>query len=124
MNAQRSVLVVDRSEDVREVLEAALEPRGVQIFAAQHPERGLQLARELQPDVIILDAEFNDSPPEAIYEPFAQQAHDHATPLVVLGGVWRHKPDPLAGEFIAKPYHYAPLIRKIEALLHTAGRTV
>jgi DNA-binding response OmpR family regulator len=124
LNPQRSVLVVDRSEDTQEVLKAALERPGVRILWAGHAERGLELARQYRPDVIVLDAELEDAAAEQIYEPFAQQAIDHATPLVVLGGVWHNRQDLPKGEFVTKPYHYAPLIRKIEALLNMTGQTV
>lgn len=117
MHTERSVLVVDRSEDTQEVLRAALERAGVQILSASGAQRGLELARQHLPDVIVLDADVADSPAEEVFEPFARQARDYATPLVVLGGVWRNKRDLPSGEFVSKPYHYAPLIRKIEALL-------
>lgn len=121
---QRRVLVVDRSEETREVLQTALERPGVRILAADRLERGLELARLYQPDVIVLDAEVSDVPPEAMCGPLAEASGDRTTPLVVLGGVWRNKGELLAGEFVAKPYHYAPLIRKIEAFLHATGQTV
>jgi hypothetical protein len=45
------------------------------------------------------------------------------TPLVVLGGEVQNKQDLPSGEFAAKPYHNAPLVRKIEALLSVTGQT-
>jgi CheY-like chemotaxis protein len=68
---KRSVLVVDRSEETREVLTTALERRGCRIFAASRARRGLELAREHQPDLIVLDLEVDGSPPEDVCEPFA-----------------------------------------------------
>jgi CheY-like chemotaxis protein len=124
VDLQRRVLVVDRSEDTREVLRAALERPGVRILAADRLQRGLELARRYQPEVIVLDAEVSDSPAEEICGPFAEAVGEGATALVVLGGVWRKGSERQGGEFVAKPYHYAPLIRKIEALLHATGQTV
>jgi DNA-binding response OmpR family regulator len=121
---KRSVLVVDRSEETREVLTTALERRGWQTFAASRAQRGLELAREHQPDLIVLDLEVDASPPETLCEPFARETAGRQTPLVVLGGVGRGKPALKAAEIVAKPYHYGPLIRKIEQLLAASERAL
>ena len=121
---KRSVLVVDRSEETREVLTTALERRGWRIFAASRAQRGLELAREHQPDLIVLDLEIDESPPEAICEPFTREMAQRQTPLVVLGCVGRGKPALKAAEIVAKPYHYGPLIRRIEELLNASERAL
>jgi hypothetical protein len=56
----------------------------------------------------------------AVCEQFADQASRSDTSLVLLGTA-RQKSSS-KGEFVAKPYHYAPLIRKIESLLDQATR--
>lgn len=122
MSAERSVLIVDRSEETREVLKTALERRGVKILAARGPRRGLELARTQQPDLIVLDLEVSQSPREDVSSPFAYAAEDAQAPLVILGTCRRKAETPPNGEFIAKPYHFAPLIRRIEELLDATGR--
>ncbi|MGA7701688.1 MAG: response regulator, partial [Thermoguttaceae bacterium] len=64
MNGQRSVLIVDRSEETREVLQTVLERRGVRILAAGRAEKGLELARRHHPDLVVLDLEMDDMPAE------------------------------------------------------------
>jgi DNA-binding response OmpR family regulator len=120
----RSVLVVDRSEEAREVLTTALERRGWRTLAASRVQRGLELARQHQPDLIVLDLEIDGSPPEALCEPFARETAQRRTPLVVLGGVGRGQPALKGAEIVAKPYHYGPLIRKIEELLAAPERAL
>lgn len=117
MDARRSVLIVDESAESREVLRTVLEHRGVRILEASAPQEGLDLARQHQPDLIVLDLELDSSPPELPHE-LASHA-THATPLVLLGTARRRKSHPHVGEFVAKPYHYAPLVRRIEQLLGT-----
>jgi len=114
---QRSVLIVDRSEENREVLRTALERRGRRILAAGRARRGLELARRHRPDVIVLDLELEAASREEVYAPFARQSREHGTALVMLGRLRRDEGDPGGGEFVAKPYHYGPLIRRIEELL-------
>jgi CheY-like chemotaxis protein len=120
--SQRSVLIVDRSEENREVLKTALERRGMRIYAASGPRRGLKLARRHCPDVIVVDLDGSSTPPEELCAPFARQAETYPTRLIFLGGLCRRHRRPSGGEFVAKPYHYAPLIRRIEQLLQWSGQ--
>ena len=123
MTDQRSVLIVDRSEESREVLQTALERRGVRIFATDRPQRGLEWTREHQPDLIVLDIEAENAGPDDFVAPLLEEARTTSTRLVLLGSVRRETSRSTSDEFVAKPYHYAPLIRKIEALLSEAPST-
>jgi CheY-like chemotaxis protein len=121
LDSQRSVLIVDSSEETREVLQTALERRGVRTLAASRVEQGLKLAQEHHPDLIVLDLEIDGAGSERASWPLAEQSRlDHA-PLVLLGSLRRRTTEP-EGEFVLKPYHYGPLIRKIEELLETGPR--
>ena len=129
MAGDQSVLIVDGSEETREVLSTALGRRGVRTYSAPRLGPGLRLARQVQPDLIVLDMELDDSEGEAICDPFARQARQGTTPLVVLGSVRRgsvDRPgvDRPGREFVRKPYHYGPLVRKIEELLERVEQPV
>jgi len=50
-----AVLVIDDDQDVHEILRRQLEQRAVQIFSAGTGSEGIEMALELQPDLIILD---------------------------------------------------------------------
>jgi len=125
LNGQCSVLIVDRSEENREVLQTALQRRGVRTLAAGRTQAGLELARRYHPDLIVLDLddtpgslpvgqEFSPAPGSAETTAPGQQYR----PYLVLLGNLRGQHDLLPdGEFVPKPYHYGPLIRKIEELL-------
>ncbi len=116
MDSQQSVLIVDSSEETREVLQMALERRGLRIFSANRATAGLELARRHHPDLIVLDLEVEGPRAENPSGPFAEQSRSDSAGLVLLGTVRRGTP-PADGEFVAKPYHYGSLIRKIEELL-------
>jgi DNA-binding NtrC family response regulator len=123
LDGQQSVLIVDSSEETREVLQTALERRGLRTFSASRADQGLELARRHHPDLIVLDLELDQSGREDFSGPFAEQSRSGLARLVLLGNLRRPESLP-EGEFIAKPYHYAPLIRRIEELLETSGRAV
>jgi DNA-binding response OmpR family regulator len=111
------VLIVDESDESREVLRTALERRGTEILEASRPEQGLELARRRRPDLIVLDVEADDEASEASAQDFGQAVQVRHTPILVLGTARRQVARVPSGEFISKPYHYGPLIRKIEGLL-------
>ena len=116
MDVPQSVLIVDRSEETREVLRCALQRSGASVLEADTAGDGLELARQHHPDLIVLDLEVDTMPDAGLSDQFAAQSQADASSLIVLGTA-RRTTGP--GEFIAKPYHYGPLIRKIEGLLNS-----
>ncbi len=122
---ERSVLIVDESEETQEVLSTALGRRGVRTFTAGRAREGLDMARQLHPDLIVLDLEIDDSADHSAgweISPFAEDSAVQETPMVLLGSVRRHAQGLPDGEFVRKPYHFAPLIRRIEELLSGSGQ--
>jgi two-component system KDP operon response regulator KdpE len=107
------VLIVDRSEETRQVLRTALERGGARVLEADGAGSGLELARRHHPDLIILDLEVDTTPDANLPEQFAEHSETQAASLIVLGTARRSA----CGEFVCKPYHYGPLIRRIEELL-------
>ena len=127
MVSKPRVLIVDRSEENRDVLETALERRGMRTVLAGQATLGLELAHLYRPDLIVLDLEDEDSRPEDVHAQFSHDPQVAGTPMVMLGSMRLTSEDSsdrknLVQEgFVSKPYHYGPLIRKIEQLLATAG---
>ena len=119
MNTDRSVLIVDRSADTREVLRTALARQGVRVFEASACPQGVSIANEQHPDVIVVDVEdVNEAMPAAV-EDFSGETGSQDTPIVILGTA-RQKKTAEGSDFFTKPYHYAPLIRTIEQRLDDA----
>lgn len=50
-----TALIIDDSPDIRLTLSAMLRQQGLTVSTANDGERGLAMARELQPDIICLD---------------------------------------------------------------------
>ncbi len=123
MDSRPSVLIVDASDETQVVLQTALERRGVRTMAASEAKQGLALAQQHHPDLIVLDLEIDPQGRDEVAGSFAEQSRIDHTSLVLLGRVRRQCP-PLRGEYVAKPYHYAPLIRRIEEILSATAEKV
>lgn len=76
------------------------------------------MARTRNPDLIVLDLEVDGSEPDVLCSRFGGNEAEAEPPMVLLGTVRPSAPNP-RGEIISKPYHYAPLIRRIEEILET-----
>ncbi len=114
---ERRVLIVDDSSDSLDVLQTALQRRGVHTMATRRATEGITLARDFHPDLILLDLESVPSDQEDLRQNYDETARRENVPLVLVA---RSRRDPAAkgGEHVvSKPYHYAPLIRKIQELL-------
>lgn len=114
------VLIVDASHESREILRMLLELRGADTFEADSPEQAIPLAHRWRPNLILLDA---DSDPSATLKPTSElreAASRSHTPIVILGKLSQLQGELESGQFVTKPYHYGPLIRKIDSLLAAA----
>ena len=113
--ARRRVLVVDPMDETQEVLRTVLEP-AVNVLAARNTAEALSMARLHQPNLVVLDLEC-DASTTALLGRFCGAAAPQPTPTVLLAGSRLRATSLPNCEILPKPYHYAPLIRKIEELL-------
>jgi len=121
MKTQPRVLIVDRSVESREVLRMALQRCDAQVLEADHAEAGLELLRNQPPDVVVLDDETSEGSPRIEPADFGRALQSDRTSVVVLGTARRAMDGLSSAEFITKPYHYGPLVRRIEELLAQSG---
>jgi DNA-binding response OmpR family regulator len=117
LHQKKSVLIVDRSPENCEVLQTVLNRRGVQAFTANHTAEGVELSRRLHPDLILLDLELDDGNSEAGIPPFWANGEENNVPIILLGSIRRNQPPIPGSQVVSKPYHYGPLIRRIEEML-------
>jgi CheY-like chemotaxis protein len=118
-----SVLIVDQSSENREVLRTVLQRQGCEIYEADGDRHGLSLAQKHQPKVVVLDLDSLNLEDTTVLAEFDQHAKKENASVVLLGRVPKSNPAPANSNVVAKPYHYAPLIRKIEELLRLAEPT-
>lgn len=120
MNQAPSVLIVEPSAEEREVLRTVLERRGLRIFEADEAQAGLALARQHRPDVIVLDTDSESAAGQEWQAELDATDNGPQPSLIILGKTHRSQPLP-AGQVIARPYHFAPLVQKIEQLAARAA---
>lgn len=123
MVTQATVLIVDESDDSREVLRTALRRKGVHTVEARYAADGLVKARQSRPNVIVLDLEFETDDSDEICRRFITHSGESDASLVLIGSARLETtdlPDPSGrhrNQVVSKPYHYNALIRRIEELL-------
>ena len=115
-----SVLIVDSSDDNREVLRTVLSRRGMRTIEADQAEQGLELARIHRPNVIVLDIDDEQFGSEKISDHFADEAGDARSQLIVVGRFLREKSGG-GSRMVSKPYHFGPLVHTIEQLAAKAA---
>jgi len=116
----RYVLIVDRSDECREVLRTVLQRRGLTILEAREAREGLELVRRFHPLVVVVDVE-SSGDDAGRRELFAQSETSHSA-VVTLGKLPRLAAlAPPPDRNVAKPYHYGPLVRTIEQLVERAS---
>jgi DNA-binding response OmpR family regulator len=114
------VLVVDGCAESREVLRTLLERRGLIALEAIRPEQGLAMTQRERPDLIVLDADSDQSSSGENFGDLCEAAGRNRTPIVILGTLHEQRKGLRAEQFVPKPYHYGALIRKIDDLLAAA----
>jgi PAS domain S-box-containing protein len=117
-----TVLVIDDEEDIREVVEAVLESRGVRVLTAEDGERGLEVfkQRSREIDAVLLDMNMPGMSGEAVYRELMATRPD--VKVVLSTGYSEQEATAqfanasLAG-FVHKPYTATALVEKIGAVL-------
>ncbi|MEA5447862.1 response regulator [Leptolyngbya sp. CCNP1308] len=120
----KRVLVIDDEEDIRAIVQAALEElAGWQTFGATSGTEGLQLVQGKAIDVILLDISLPDMDGFEIYEKLQNHPATQAIPVIVLTSkvLARDRARFAALQvtgLITKPFNPLTLAQQIAALLN------
>jgi PAS domain S-box-containing protein len=117
-----TVLVIDDEEDIREVVQAVLESRGINVLTAEDGPRGLQVFRQSQAtiDVVLLDINMPGMNGETVFRELCAIRPD--VRVVLSTGYSEqetalHFADASLAGFVHKPYTASGLVDKIGAAL-------
>ncbi len=120
----KTLLLVDDDPDFLAGLSAFLETKGFQVDTAASAEAGIQAARELRPDLCVLDVKMEGMDGYAMCEALKQDDQTFETPVIFLSGL-TETGDVLRGyyagahEYLTKPVDQDELLRKIAKLIGT-----
>jgi CheY-like chemotaxis protein len=122
------ILCVDDDRDVTDFCKIALEAKGHEVHTAPDGDAGFKKAKELNPDLMLMDVMMNDVSEgfQTVYRIRKDEALKF-TPILMLTSVnqaFDHKFDPKRDKaflpvdaFVEKPIPSALLIEKVENLL-------
>jgi CheY-like chemotaxis protein len=130
MPDRKTILVIDDDAQLVDSVKTLLESAGYEVAYAYQAEKGVALAREVRPDLIVMDILFAGPPGRDGVEVSRQLAQDRElgdTPVILLSGVKsvldmpvKLRPDkgymPVQA-FLEKPFKPGDLLSKIEQLL-------
>ena len=118
------VLVIDDSASVRAVLRAQLSDRGLVVVEAEDGADGLRVARETEPDVVLLDIEMPGSDGFAVLDELRADPGLEDIPVIFLTG--KVDPDDVARglrsgahDYLRKPADGVELVARVQAALRT-----
>lgn len=87
MPPKKKILVIDDDKLVHVILKAALEKGGYQVFAALDAMQGLMSAKQLRPDLIILDMLMPAGGGESVYERLQMMSASFQVPILVYSSM-------------------------------------
>jgi CheY-like chemotaxis protein len=122
------VLVVDDEPDVLLLCRLNLQQRGHELLEASEGGRGLELARERHPDVIVLDLMMPGMDGYQVLEALQRDDATSGIPVLVLTAkslrADRERSHGLgAVAFLTKPFLPSELCEMVDSLVPTGGRT-
>lgn len=128
---EKTILVIDDDIDLIEIIRVTLENAGYKVIDAQTGERGLALAKERHPDLIILDVMMGsiDEGFQVAYQLRGEDA-TRETPILMLSAVTERTGfgfDPArdqdflpVNEFLEKPVSPRTLVDRVRHHLPTS----
>jgi len=116
------VLVVDDEADLIRILEFGLKSMGYAVETASDGQEGLKKAREMKPDIILLDLMLPKLDGYKVCRLLKFDERYKNIPIIILSARTQEGDQSLAMEmganrFITKPYDFSEVMNHIETLL-------
>ena len=128
MSGQR-ILIVEDEADIRELLAFNLQREGFGVLGAENGREGLNLARERQPDLILLDVMLPGMDGFAVCRELERDSRTVSIPIIMLTARGEEV-DRIVGlelgadDYVVKPFSVRELILRIRAILRRQAAAV
>ena len=120
---QPVILVVEDDDDIRELVAFSLEDEGYRVEQAADGIRGLELADELQPDLIILDLMLPGRDGLSVCRELHRRSSDTPPSPVLMLTARGEEMDRIIGfeygadDYVVKPFNIRELMLRVRAIL-------
>lgn len=121
----KTILVVDDSRDLRNLVQAYLSQEGYRVVMAENGQIALHVAREEKPDLILLDVMM---PEMDGFEFIRHHAKESDTPVILLTAKLEESDKVLglemgADDYVTKPFSPRELTARVRAVLRRFEKT-
>ena len=123
--AQKCILVVEDSDEIRELLGFVLEAEGYQVVALEDGRDVVETARERQPVLITLDLALPGKDGWAIVRELQDDPKTRDIPILVISAYTRELEAPLrrrVARVISKPFYITQVGSEVEEILTGGGQ--
>ncbi|MET3933116.1 response regulator transcription factor [Arthrobacter sp. OAP107] len=119
MNDRRVVVVIDRDEEVRSVLQATLGEAGFEVHCAATGESGVALVRAKQPDTVTLDLALPDTDGYDVLRRIREFSHTYILIITARSGLRATLRgfDAGADDYMVKPIRPRELRARVDGML-------
>jgi two-component system, cell cycle response regulator len=120
----QSVLAIDDTQDIHDLLRVRLRSEGIDLFHANGAEEGIRRAKEVSPDLILLDIDMPKMNGFDVCRELKAHAPTASIPIIFLSAA-SDVMDKVAGfdlgavDFVTKPFNTAELRARVRAALRT-----
>jgi len=114
------ILVVEDSDEIRELLGLVLEAEGYRVVALEDGRDVISTARELEPALITLDLALPGKDGWAIVRDLQDEEHTRDIPILVISAYTRELDAPLrrrVARVISKPFYITQVVSDVEEIL-------
>ena len=118
----QKILIIDDEQDIVDTLQFTLETEGYECYTAFDGEHGLQLAKELSPDLIILDVMMPKMNGFKICRLLKYDTLYKDIPIIMLTARSQTEDRTIgeetgANEYITKPFDLEDVVNKVKTYL-------
>lgn len=120
----QTILIVDDKREIRDLVSAYLTQEGFQVVSAADGQQALYTARDVHPDLIILDLMM---PEMGGYEFMRVYSKEHDTPIIILTAKVDEAERVLglelgADDYVTKPFSPRELTARVRAVLRRMSK--
>jgi len=119
---KKKILIVDDEPGIVRLLSMRLEAHGYETFGANDSYQGLKIAKDIKPDLIILDLQMPAGGGVHLFENLKASIYLETIPIIFMTGFVDKEVKQLvmkmgADGFFTKPFNSVELLQKIKELI-------